>query len=195
MAGISLDTLRQYQWGRNWEWSVSFPQGGPPPFGTDFFPATGCDITLATLDMYQFEGGLGKFELPQDSDVRSIKIDFADTVWLSVTAWVDNWINIEILHNDQVNRGIATIHEAVKLIKIERYTNKGEIAFMGAYWVFPKSAFSWEGGNESEPVKGNIEFVIAGDFVDPKQMYRHPERGKTSPGTSVRVSLPTAIIG
>ena len=164
----SVKDLMEVQWARSWDWAVAFPDA-PAPFN-DWFPATDFDEQVAALDSEQFEGGLSTFKMPANSGVRMCSVSVVEAVGVPLLAWMDSWVNDDILSRGKLNRGIATLEESVREMYVYRLSNLGKPVYQTVYLVYPDGVVSNKGESEGGLVTYEFEFILAGE-QDPSNKF------------------------
>jgi len=161
----SIEQLRAIEWGSSHLWDVKFPtigryKGAPSPFD-EWFPATEVKENRATLQSFDFQGILSTYKVPQISTLFDIELVFLDDVDETLIDWIEEWINVEILHN---GRYIATIAEAVKPLMIAKLDRQREVIKTDLYLVYPEIALYFQGDSQAGNHQYSVPFIVAGKY-------------------------------
>ena len=162
----TADELRAVEWGRTYLWDLKFrkyegnPKSiSPPGKFINWFPAETVTENLAALDMAEFAGFLGAdYNIPKSSSSFGISITFLDDINHSLSTWIANWINKEIMNGGDY---VSTISESVKWVDIAKLNQDRSLQTMNSYLVMPKGEINFEGTSESDVPRYTMEFVAA----------------------------------
>lgn len=165
--------LRKITWSKTYLWDISFPEA-PAPFNS-WFPAIDVDENLATLNTYDFPGYLGSYKVPLSTSPFDIKVTFTDDINKTLSTWIANWINNEILNGNQTSYHVSTLEESVKelnLVKLNEarepvkiyYDNKKTTVRPNpmVYLVYPEGPINDAGNSDSGLSQYSVSFIVAG---------------------------------
>ncbi len=82
-----------------------------------------------------------------------------DTDKGEVTAWLDEWVNKQILNGGKF---VSALADCVRLVQVIKHTVSRAPAATRSYWVYPRDAFAYRGSSVSDSNPLQVAFVIAG---------------------------------
>jgi len=154
---VSIDKVRNIEWSRSYLWDVKFPDA-PAPFN-DWFPAIDVELNLATLNSYEFQGGASTYKVPQLSSAFDLKITYVDDINDSLTRWISDWINADILSE---NNTLKPLKQIVKMVQIMTLDLDRTPLHVYSLWVYPEGSIYFHGDSNADPHTYTVDFVIVG---------------------------------
>jgi len=154
---VNVERLRTVEWSKSWLWSLMFPEG-PEPF-TTWFPATEISVNDWSLQTKSIATAFTEFALPLKTSKYSLKVTFIDDIHLSISEWLEHWVNEEILLG---GTGVASLVDIVKHVRIAKLDNRKRVVYMNVYEVFPEGEYMYDGTSAAGNHSNAVDFVIAG---------------------------------
>ena len=182
----NIDQITSIEWGKTHYWDVLFTSGipyntlesPPSPFNT-WFPATEVEENLATLTPQPIETYLSSTSVPLRTTEQNISLTFFDDDNHTLSQWLTNWVNNEILSG---GHSIAPIKDIVRMLVVVKYKivnglkiplgsisqsailNPLDASLYGinAYYVFPDLTFNFNGNSDAGVPSYTVNFLVAG---------------------------------
>lgn len=152
---VSVEQLRQVNWGKAWTWSVVFPDS-PAPFNS-WFPAHNVTVNLANLEKIDHEAGLTTIATPKSTNMLDLKVSVYDDNKLSLHEWMSKWVKDAFPDAGYVQ----TVSEIIKPVTIAYFDGKGSNIKISQYKVFPHGSIYYTGSSDSSSIGNDFDFVIA----------------------------------
>ena len=156
----SIEQIRKIQWGRAHDWDIKFedPKLGEP--FNQWFPASDVEENIATLQTFQFEGGIwDNLQIPKSTTPCTLKVTFYDDEKHTLLNWLDNWINKEILNDGE---GVSPLEDCIKIVTIAKLDSMKNPIHLTSYYVFPEGEITFAGKSTAEAHVYTMNFIIAG---------------------------------
>jgi len=122
----NINQVREVEFAKSYNWDIKLfnSQQGKPvnPLPTPFdqwFPAIDVEEDIADLESYTFTRYMNDYKVPYKTNPKEVRITFYDDHNHKLSAWLDTWINKEILNEGNF---ISTLEDSVKFIQLARTT-------------------------------------------------------------------------
>lgn len=163
MPQLTINNLRQVEWGRGYLWSAYFIGDEPPPHPfTDWLPAVSITETLAVLNSYSTVAYLEEnFKIPQSGGkCRQISMSLIDNVDCVLEHWFEHWINYGIKNNGDY---MSTLDQCTKTLVVEKLDTQRRPIITKHYLVYPEDQITFGGTNESDPHQLEVNLIVVGE--------------------------------
>ena len=177
-----IDHIRNIDWGKRYLWAVKFVEPTAPKPFENYFPASDAEITDGFLESFVFEQGQSSYRAPQKSASRNLTMTFYDNNDRVLQRWFSDWINLDILNNDQFMSCLNDTHAPVAERSIE-FGNSARVWPVRklqyfkvdnslnpvpnterTFYVYPEGDFNVPNSSASEAEVFTLTFVIVGEY-------------------------------
>ena len=157
---IDLNQLRQVQWSASYDWEIRIEDPNLPEPFNKFFPVITVDEELGNVESQTFEIYNRNYSVPSGLKQNEITITFHDDSNHTLEKWMENWVNIEIFHQDEANSYVSTLKTACKEMHIAKTDRGKKVKKLATHLVYPNGQFTFSGSAEADATIFTMQFNV-----------------------------------